>query len=350
MLILKLLVTLILSYTFIKIVMRYAKNMKLHYSHISHHTNQERLVPVGGGIGIFFAIISSFLLFEIDILINYWYIFFSILLIFIIGVIDDIKDVHPYIKFVVIIFAVIFLIFHDVYITSLGDWFGVDIDMPIYIAIPFTMFAVAGFTNAMNLIDGIDGLAGVISIIILTLFVLIGLKYNDTLIVAISSISIVSSISFLILNWNPAKIFMGDSGSLSLGFIISLLAILSIEYIHPITILYLAALPILDTLIVMVRRIRRGKSPFDPDKTHIHHILVKFFTTEKNKKNNEKVITTVFFLAILQIVFSGIGYMLIDIISNDTNGFVPFVAFFGFCLMFIIFYMIFTGIKKDKNY
>ena len=134
---------------------------------------------------------------------------------------------------------------------------------------------------------------------------------------------------------------MGDSGSLTLGFIISVLAVMSIEYIHPVIILYLAALPVLDTLVVMVRRIRRGKSPFSPDKTHIHHIMVKFFEMNVRK--------TVIFLVILQMIFSGVGYLLIDTINNDTKSMIPFFALLVFVLMFLMFYMIFTGIKKRQS-
>jgi UDP-GlcNAc:undecaprenyl-phosphate GlcNAc-1-phosphate transferase len=158
---------------------------------------------------------------------------------------------------------------------------------------------------------------------------------------SISLFTIASLLGFLVLNWNPAKIFMGDSGSLTLGFIISVLSLLSLKYIHPIVVIYLAALPILDTLVVMIRRIRRGKSPFSPDKTHIHHILVKFFENDVKR--------TVIFLVVLQIVFSSIGYILIELIQNDLSGTIPFFALVIFGMLFILFYMIFTGIKKRQK-
>ena len=122
--------------------------------------------------------------------------------------------------------------------------------------------------------------------------------------------------------------------------IISVLAVLSIEYIHPVTILYLAAIPILDTLIVMIRRIRRKKSPFSPDKTHLHHILVKFF--------DNNIQRTVGFLVLLQVIFSGIGYAIIDSMSKGDEKNIPLFALIGFMLLFVLFYMIFTGIKKRQ--
>ncbi len=202
------------------------------------------------------------------------------------------------------------------------------------------MFALAGFTNALNLIDGIDGLSSSVSIVILSFFTFIGFEFQDHILIALSLFTIASLVGFLFLNWYPAKIFMGDSGSLSIGFIISILAVLSLEYIHPIVILYLAAIPILDTLIVMIRRIRRGKSPLKPDKTHLHHILVKFFEMNVRK--------TVLFFVILQLIFSSIGYMLIGFINQDSNSLTPFLATVGFALMFVLFYMIFTGMKKRQ--
>jgi len=333
--------TFLLSYLSIKLIIKYAK--PLGFLDIpndrSHHCD---IVPKSAGVGFVLAFFISSAIFNYELFISYWYIYLSIALIFGIGVVDDMLDVSPKLKFIVIFIAVLFLSYFGVVIDTFGSWFGCEISLPILLAVPFTMFALAGFTNALNLIDGIDGLSGTISIIVLGVFALIGLQYDDTLIITLAFTTIVAILGFLVLNWNPAKIFMGDSGSLTLGFIISLLAVLSLEYIHPITILYLAALPILDTLIVMIRRIRRGKSPFSPDKTHIHHILVKFFEGNVPK--------TVLFLSILQIVFSGIGYMMTQSISQDnSSGYIPLVALFGFSLMFVIFYMIFTGIKKRQK-
>ena len=111
--------------------------------------------------------------------------------------------------------------------------------------LPFTIFALAGFTNALNLIDGLDAS---ISIVILSSFLYIGYIHKNELMIVLCSLTIASLLAFLIFNWNPAKIFMGDSGSLFLGFIISVVACISLEYIHPIAIFYLAALPIVDTL------------------------------------------------------------------------------------------------------
>ena len=336
---LKLLSITILSYLLIKLVIKYANDLKLLDipNERSHHCN---IIPSGAGIGFIGAFFIAILIFELQILIHYWHIFVAILIVFIIGILDDRHDAPPKLKFAVIFAAVLLIWLYDESIYSIGIWFGYDITLG-WLTLPFTMFALAGFTNALNLIDGLDGLAASISIVILSFFAFIGYEHNNNLMLTIALFTSASLISFIILNWNPAKVFMGDSGSLSLGFIISLLAVMSIEYIHPIVILYLAAIPILDTLVVMTRRIRRAKSPFSPDKTHIHHILVKFFD------NNVK--RSVVFLTILQFLFSSIGYLISDLITINPNGTLPLLALLSFILMFILFYMIFTGMQKRQS-
>jgi len=204
------------------------------------------------------------------------------------------------------------------------------------------MFALVAFTNALNLIDGIDGLAGTISLVIISSFGYIGYEYSNTLMMTLSAFTLASLLSFMILNYPPAKIFMGDSGSLSLGFIIALLAILSIEYIHPIGILYLAALPILDTLIVTIRRARRGVSILNPDKTHIHHLLLRYIGDKDEEGhiiNGNK--RTVWVLVVFQLLFAVMGLMM----SEYANA-VPILALVGFAIIFILTYMIFTKIEK----
>lgn len=329
-----------LSYLGVKFIIKVSHKLDLYDvpNERSHHC---RITPSGGGIGFILVLILSLLLFATQFCSTHPFLLLAIALVFAMGVYDDKHDVSAKKKFFGIFLAVLVMSFDSMLISSFGVWYGFELLLPYAIALPFTMFAVAGFTNALNLVDGIDGLAGSISIAILLFFSFIGFEYKDALIFTLSTFTIATILGFLLLNWNPAKIFMGDSGSLSLGFIISSLALLSLEHIHPITVLYLCALPLLDTLIVMTRRIRRGRSPFSPDKTHIHHIMVKFF--DMNVKR------TVLFLVLLQILFSAIGYVLLDTINKNAGVNVPLFSLFGFMLLFVLFYMIFTGILKRQK-
>ena len=204
------------------------------------------------------------------------------------------------------------------------------------------VFYIVWVLNLYNFMDGIDGLASVEAICacvgIGVIYALLG--YAQELFLPLTLALAVGG--FLIWNFPPAKIFMGDSGSLFLGFVISVVATISLKYIHPISVFYLAALPIVDTLIVMVRRIRNGKSPFSPDKTHIHHILLNFF--------QKKVKKTIFFLILMQSVFSLFGLML-AMNSKDlgTGSGYATMSLILFITISMLFYMIFTGMKRRQN-
>ncbi len=329
----------VLSILFIKLILKYAHKLDLYDvpNERSHHCT---ITPSGAGIGFVSALFFSFVVFEFSLVQEYWYIFVSIAIVFAMGVYDDRHAVSAKLKFIAIFLAIFLLWLNDCSICTLGTWYGYELVVPSVFALLFSLFALSGFTNALNLIDGIDGLSASISIVILTFFAFLGFEYHSDIIVLLSTFTIASLIGFLFFNWHPAKIFMGDSGSLTIGFIISVLAVLSLEYVHPVALVYLTAIPLLDTLIVMLRRIKSKKSPFSPDKTHLHHILVKFFAMNVPK--------TVSFLVVLQIVFSAIGYMILDSINKNGGTNLSVFALLGFILMFILFYMIFTGINTRQ--
>lgn len=339
MIILKLLFTLFLSFIFIKLIIKNA--VKLGLTDVpNERSSHVEIKPRGAGIGFGLAFFLSVILFNSSLFIEYWLVFLSILLVFFIGILDDHKDASPKMKFYVMFISSILLYLNNIYFDNLGSYFGYIIPLG-FLSLPCTMFFIAGITNSLNLIDGLDGLSGSISLVILSTFLYIGYINENELMCIISLFTIISLLPFLFLNWNPAKIFMGDSGSLFLGFIIATLSILSLEYIHPVAVVYIIAIPILDTLIVMVRRIIRGKSPFSPDKTHIHHILLKFF--------GKKVKKTVLFIVLIQILFSLVG-LLLALSSKELDvGLTSFVAILGFFGILKMFYMIFTGMKRRQK-
>ena len=330
--------TFVITLIFVKLIIKYAKNLSL-IDIPNERSSHSKITPRGAGIGFGFAFFISVIAFHYDLFIQYWVIFFAIFIVFAVGILDDLRDVSPKAKFYAVFLATIILYFDNISIYSLGSFWGYEVSL-WYFALPFTMFALAGFTNALNLIDGLDGLASSVSIIILSSFLYIGYLHEDELMINLCLIAIVSLFAFLIFNWNPAKVFMGDSGSLFLGFLISVVAVLSLKYIHPIAVLYLAALPIVDTLIVMVRRLRKGLSPFSPDKTHIHHILLGFFS--------KKVKKTVGFLLLMQVLFSLVGLLLIGDTKILPHGLALF-SLVAFIAVNMLFYMIFTGMKRRQK-
>ena len=161
-----LLFTFLVTVFFILIIIEYAKNFELVDipNQRSSHTTPK---PRGAGIAMFLSFFLTFVLFDYDFFIKNCTFFLSMFIVFTAGFLDDIKDVPPKLKFLFIIVAVILLFFTtDMKIGSLGVWFGKDLILPTVFSLFFTIFAIVGYTNALNLIDGLDGLAGGISLII----------------------------------------------------------------------------------------------------------------------------------------------------------------------------------------
>ncbi len=294
--------------------------------HTRHH-------PRGAGIGFFLAVAMVEPFFHFNLLLEHYLSVIAIFSVFIVGLLDDHQDTSPNTKFIIIAIASLFVYFDGVSVTTLGVLFGFDIQLG-WLALPFTLFAIVGFTNALNLIDGLDGLAGSVSIVILAALFSIGYEHNDAFMMVLSSAFIAGLLAFLVYNWNPASIFMGDSGSLVLGFIIGMLVIKAAAYVHPVTVLFIIAVPLLDTIIVMVRRKRDGKSMFEADKTHLHHVLFDFF--------NRDVKMTVIFLVILQAIYSITGLLIVD----DANQSLSLILF---GLNVIILYFIFSGMLRRQD-
>ncbi|MCG7334390.1 undecaprenyl/decaprenyl-phosphate alpha-N-acetylglucosaminyl 1-phosphate transferase [Sporosarcina sp. ACRSM] len=147
-----------------------------------------------------------------------------------------------------------------------------------YFSIPITIIWIIGITNAINLIDGLDGLAAGVSTIALISISVMALLMGDLFVVATTAILAASSLGFLFYNFHPAKIFMGDTGSLFLGFMISVLALLGFKNIAVVSLIIpviILGVPISDTFFAIVRRIRMKQPITAPDKSHLHHCLLR---------------------------------------------------------------------------
>ena len=308
--------TFILSITFISILIKYAEFFGLQDVPNSRSSHKKHM-PRSAGLGFVTAALLSLVVVDLSHFLEYYYIYLSVFLITLIGVYDDKFNMSHRLKFIFIILIAIFVSFNGINIENFGTYFGYSLAVPMLIAAPFTVFAIVGFTNALNLMDGLDGLAGGLALIMLVTFFLIGLEHNDSFLMTLSSVFAVAVMAFLLFNWFPAKIFMGDSGSLALGMVISILAIQSMQHITPISALFIIAMPVLDTFIVMTRRIQRGNSPFKADKNHMHHFLF-------NVKADIRY--TVIVLVLMQIVFSIIGYQLNP--SNELLSLILFMILF----------------------
>jgi len=322
----------ILSIFFILVIRRYANSWGL-IDIPNERSMHKKMIAKGAGIAFYMAILLSVVCFYLDFFLEYLWLFIAISLIFILGVLDDLYELSPKIKFIFLVFSTLLLSLNEIIIQDIGIFFSFSMTLS-WFALPFTIFVIAGFTNAMNLIDGLDGLATMISLVILLCFFWIGYQYNDTFIVFLSLSFLSTLLAFLIFNWSPASIFMGDSGSLLLGFVISILSIRALLYIPAISILFITAIPIIDTLIVMLRRKRRGSALCEGDSCHLHHILQYYFQGKTSK--------SVLLLVCIQIVYLSIG---IHLEKGIEQGWI----LIGFILHLLLIYKILEFLIKKKN-
>jgi UDP-GlcNAc:undecaprenyl-phosphate/decaprenyl-phosphate GlcNAc-1-phosphate transferase len=244
-------------------------------------------IPLIGGLSIFTGVlITSSLFIEQSQLLNL-YLISSALLVFI-GTMDDIYDlsVAPRIIFQGIV-ATIMVFGAGLYLHEFGDLFLMgNVDIESYGMI-FTILACIAAINAFNMIDGIDGLAGSMSIISISSIAILSLLANNNADVLLPLILVVAIIPYLFYNVstrNPRgkKIFMGDAGSMFMGLTVMWLLVLGsqshneqIASFRPVTALWIIAVPLMDMFAIMIRRIRKGVSPFKADNGHLHHICMR---------------------------------------------------------------------------
>lgn len=236
-------------------------------------------MPRMGGLAIFGAFLIGYMLFArmsttmLSILIGGFVIVLT-------GIFDDIKPIPAKIKFLLQIIASCIVVFYGHIALNKIGVFGLVINFPEPINYIISILFIVAITNAINLIDGLDGLAAGVSSIYFATIAVIAYMLNkmqglDTI---LSLIMLGSTLGFLVHNFHPAKIFMGDTGSLFLGFTISVVALLGFKgttltsLIIPIVIL---AIPIFDTVLAICRRLLKGEKIMAPDKEHFHHQLLK---------------------------------------------------------------------------
>ncbi|SRR5579875_95789 len=199
-----------------------------------------------------------------------------------VGVIDDLCDLKVRVRLVAQLFAIaVVILATGVYVHSLGILHGHDIELG-WLGIPFTVVAVIGLLNAFNLIDGIDGLAGCMALVAAGAICLLGNPGTGNPAITLVVMAAAAVLPFLAFNLGlfgrQGKVFLGDSGSIVLGYLFAwtLIGMSQSEprQISPGLVLWCVALPVFDTLTVMFRRLCRGKSPFTAGRGHIHHLLL----------------------------------------------------------------------------
>jgi UDP-GlcNAc:undecaprenyl-phosphate GlcNAc-1-phosphate transferase len=276
------------------LIIRFANKHSL-YDRINERKIHNGDIPRLGGIGIavaFMVTLGVIMLIDINRVSDFyrnfqvWPIFATGTALFLMGLVDDLIDLRARIKLIIQTLATILLIAYGFrFKVIMVPWGNGLINLGL-ISYPLTFAWVIGVTNAINLIDGVDGLAGGVSIIVSVTFGIFywvqGMELQAAICLAITG----ATAGFLVFNWHPAKIFMGDSGSLFLGFCLAMLPLLGqrddgaeIGLISAATTL---AVPIFDTLLAIYRRTKAHVPFFTPDKKHFHHILLaKYDSTTK---------------------------------------------------------------------
>ncbi|WP_261591870.1 UDP-N-acetylglucosamine--undecaprenyl-phosphate N-acetylglucosaminephosphotransferase [Pseudoalteromonas holothuriae] len=241
-------------------------------------------IPLIGGVSIFLAVLISILVFlpMEKRLIVYLICAAAIVLL---GVIDDYRQLGVKIRLCVqAVVALLMMWGSDAYIHNLGNVIGLgDIELGIW-GIPFTVVAVIAAINAFNMIDGIDGLAGAMSIITFTAILFL-MAVNGGELSVLPLIIIATIVPYLAFNLGVKghrnkKIFMGDAGSMFIGLsVVWLLMISSQSHTNnafsPVTALWIIAVPLMDMMAIIVRRVKKGQSPFMADRDHLHHVFMR---------------------------------------------------------------------------
>lgn len=246
-----------------------------------------KVMPTMGGIAIYLSFFLSIIILQpIDSSV-YLPIFLAATIVIITGVIDDIKELNPKLKMMGLISAALVIYFiADIRMDLLSIPFLGEFHLGFF-SLPMTMLWILAITNAINLIDGLDGLATGVSIIALATMSIISfffLNTNNIPVFIMIFTLICAAMGFLPYNYFPAKIFLGDTGALFLGFMISVLSLYGlknvtfISLVIPITIL---GIPITDTIYAMLRRYLNNQPITSADKDHMHHRLMSIGLTHK---------------------------------------------------------------------
>lgn len=327
----------LITYFAIPPIIQFAKAKKL-FDKPNERKVHKAVIPTLGGIGIFAGFLFATLIgVPIHITNELQYFIAALTLIFFLGVKDDIFLLSPAKKFVgQIVAACIIIKFGGLQITNLHGFLGFNV-IPGIAGFILTAFTIIVITNSFNLIDGVDGLAG--SLGLLTSLVFGSYFYlTGELMYAVMAISLAASlVAFLIYNFSPAKIFMGDTGSLLIGllnaiFVIKFMSVAgnpnaSLPLLSSPAIAFaILIVPLFDTLRVFSLRILKGRSPFSPDRNHIHHFLLDLGISQK-------MISVICITA--NIIFIALAYMLR---SQGTTMVIAALALAALLLITVIYY------------
>ncbi len=306
-------------------------------NHRKHHSGN---VPLIGGISICISLTQY--LYNNPTLLPFSDLYvICILILTTVGALDDRFDISFKIRFLVqALISVTMMYMSNIELRTLGNMlaFGnIELGAIGYIV---TILAVVGAINAFNMVDGIDGLLGGLSIVTFGGLGLLLLHDGQSDLAYLCLIVITIILPYILLNLGllgrKRKIFMGDAGSMLIGFTVIWFLLISSQNgttppLRPVTALWLIAIPLMDMVAIMIRRIRRGDSPFKPDREHLHHIF------QRLGLNPTQTLIAICSMASL---FAGFG------IYSEFIGIPEYIMFFLFIFCFVIYIMILNNVWK----
>ena len=343
--IIKIIIMVLTTFLFVYLIMPFIKNVATHVGALDIPDKRKvhkKPIPRMGGVGIFLGFLLGYMLYGRPSAIMNSILIGSFIIV-LTGVVDDIKPLKARTKFIGQLVAACIIVFYGNIVMQDLSAFGFYINFGIF-AYPITIFFILGCINCINLIDGLDGLSGGISsIYFLTIGIIATIQGKLSLDCVLTFVMLGSTLGFLVHNFNPASIFAGDSGSMFLGFIIAVIALLGFKNVTMTSLiipLFVLAIPIFDTLCAIVRRLLKGESISTPDKFHLHHQLLKRNFSQK---------MTVLIIYGIDLLFAAAS--IIYFLKDRILGYI----IYGILLIIVILFVVKTDIvvehehRQEKN-
>lgn len=335
----KILIMILLPFIFVVTVMPFVKKLAKRVNAIDiprgRHMHKKP-TPKLGGLAIFLGFLLGYMFFGTPsssmnaILIGSFIIILT-------GVIDDITELGALTKFIGQLIAACVIVFYGQILIQDITAFGMYIDFS-YLSYPLTIFFILGCVNCINLIDGLDGLSGGISsIYYLTTGIIATIQGKTGLDFVMAFTMLGATLGFLMYNIHPASIFAGDSGSMFMGFMISVIALFGFKNVTMTSLiipLLILAIPILDTLFAILRRLLKGENPAKGDRLHIHHQLLN------RNLSQGKTVAIILFINILFAAAS-----ILYILKDKTLGYIVY----GILIVIVLTFVMTTNVVFDRK-
>ena len=334
----------VVPFLFVLAIIPFVKKIALHIGAMDIPNGRKvhkEPMPRLGGLGIYMGFLLGYILFgTMSIRMNA--ILIGSIIIIITGIVDDINPIPAKVKFLFQLIAASVVAFYGEILLKDLSAFGFYIEFGV-LSYPITILFIVAIINCINLIDGLDGLAaGLSSIYFMTIgIVIVGWMHTFDLDAMLTFIMLGATLGFLCHNFNPAKIFMGDSGSMFLGYIIAVIALLGFKNVTLTTLLApicLLAIPIMDTSFAIIRRVVNKKPIDEPDKEHLHHQLLNLNLSHRNTVLIIYLVDSLFAIA-----------MLVYILYDNTVGVIMYALLFILVLIFIMKTNIIINHDKKKD-